>query len=226
MCSLSVPHQKAMSDKLRSLPSILGCLIILIFPAAAHAWWNGDWSIRRKITVDTTATGAAITEPIGTVPLLLRLHDGNFQFSAAKEDGSDIRLVAEDDKTLLTYHLEKYDSLLNEAFVWVKIPDLKPGAKTSFWLYYGNSNASATRVDNAKGTYDPETVLVYHFGAQPPADSTSYENNAKTAGTAVEGSLIGSGVRLDGKNAIALPDSPSLAWTQGGGLTWSAWINP
>lgn len=204
----------------------LAGLMMLILPLTAQAWWNGDWSIRKKITVDTTATGDAITEPIGSAPVLLRLHDGNFQFSAAKDDGSDMRLVAEDDKTLLAYHIEKYDSLLNEAFVWVKIPNLKPGAKTSFWLYYGNNNASATRADNAKGTYDPDTVLVYHFGAQPPTDSSGYDNNAKTAGTAVEGSLIAGGVRLDGRNSIALPDSPSLAWTQGGALTWSAWINP
>ena len=210
----------------RKFPPWLGLVLLVILPATAQAWWNGDWSIRKKITIDTTATGNAITEPIGTVPVLLRLYDGNFQFSAAKDDGTDIRLVADDDKTLLSYHIEKYDSLLNEAFVWVKIPNLKPGTKTSFWLYYGNNNPSATRVDNPKGTYDPETVLVYHFGAQPPTDSSGYDNNAKTACTAVEGSLIAGGVRLDGHNNITLPDSPSLAWTQGGALTWSTWINP
>ena len=74
----------------------LAGLMMLILPLTAQAWWNGDWSIRKKITVDTTATGDAITEPIGSAPVLLRLHDGNFQFSAAKDDGSDIRLVAEE----------------------------------------------------------------------------------------------------------------------------------
>ena len=65
-----------------------------------------------------------ITGSIGTVALLLRLHDGNFNFTEAKDDGSDIRFVASDEKTLLPYHLEKYDSLLDEAFVWVKVPDV------------------------------------------------------------------------------------------------------
>ena len=46
---------------------------------------------------------------------------------SARDDGSDIRFVAGDDKTPLTFHIEKYDSLLGEAFVWVKVPDLKPG---------------------------------------------------------------------------------------------------
>jgi biopolymer transport protein ExbB len=205
---------------------LVACLIALTIPTAAHAWWNGEWSTRKKITVDTSTTGVAINQPIGPAVVLLRLHDGNFQFGAAKDDGSDIRFVAADDKTLLTYHIERYDSLLNEAFVWVKLPDLAPGGKTIFWLYYGNTGNAASRVDNSKATYDPETVLVYHFNAEPPVDATSYENNAKTAATQVEGSLIGNGVRFDGQNTIALPDSPSLAWADGATFTWSAWVNP
>jgi biopolymer transport protein ExbB len=204
---------------------LLGWLILLINPVTAQAWWNGEWSVRKKITIDTSATGVAVSQPIGPAVVLLRLHDGNFQFAAAKDDGSDIRFVAADDKTLLTYHVEKYDSLLNEAFVWVKLPDVTAGGKTTFWLYYGNSGNSASRVDNSKATYDPETVLVYHFTAEPPVDVTGYENTAKTAGTQVEGSLIGNGVRFDGQNNITLPDSLSLAWSDGSTFTWSAWVN-
>jgi biopolymer transport protein ExbB len=204
---------------------LLGWLILLINPVTAQAWWNGEWSIRKKITIDTSATGVAISQPIGPAVVLLRLHDGNFQFAAAKDDGSDIRFVAADEKTLLTYHVEKYDSLLNEAFVWVKLPEVTAEGKTTFWLYYGNSGNSASRVDNSKATYDPETVLVYHFTAEPPADVTGYENTAKTAGIQVEGSLIGNGVRFDGQNNITLPDSPSLAWSDGTTFTWSAWVN-
>jgi len=197
----------------------------LLIPTAANAWWNGDWSIRKKINIDTSATGAAINQPIGPATVLLRFHDGNFQFASAKDDGSDIRFIAADDKTLLPYHIEKFDSLLNEAFVWVKLPEVAPGGKTSFWLYYGNSGNSVSRVDNSKTTYDPDTVLVYHFNGEPPVDVTSYENNGKTAATQVEGSLIGNGVRFDGQNNVTLPDSPSLAWSEGATFTWNAWIN-
>jgi biopolymer transport protein ExbB len=204
---------------------LLVCGIALLLTGQAKAWWNGEWSVRKKITIDTSATGVAINQPIGPAVVLLRLHDGNFQFGAAKDDGSDIRFIAADDKTLLTYHVEKYDSLLNEAFIWVKIPNVTPGAKTAFWLYYGNTGNGASRVDNAKATYDPETLLVYHFTEEPPVDVTSYGNNAKTAATKVEGSLIGNGVRYDGQNNISLSDSPSLAWSDGATFTWSAWVN-
>lgn len=90
----------------------------------------------KKVTVDPVA--ANIGDQIGTAVVLLRLYDGNFQFSSAREDGSDIRFIAADDKTPLKFHIEKYDSVLAEAYIWVKVPDLKPGAPVTFWMYSGN----------------------------------------------------------------------------------------
>ena len=102
-------------------------LLTTAFAARADAkWWNSDWTIRKKIVIDTTPKGTPITQPVDSIPILIRLHDGNFQFEAAREDGSDLRFIADDDKTFLTYHIEKFDSLLGEAFVWVKVPGLKP----------------------------------------------------------------------------------------------------
>src|SRR5580658_2332442 len=121
---------------------LLATIVFLILSGVAQAstWWNDEWTYRKKITLDTTTTGVAIADPIGTTPALIRLHAGNFQFDAAKEDGSDLRFVSADGKTLLPYHIEKYDGLMGEAYVWVKVPDVRPGTKTSFWLYYGNGN--------------------------------------------------------------------------------------
>ncbi len=206
---------------------LLAALLAVLLPASAQAWWNGDWSLRKRITLDTSSTGAAINDPIGTVPVLIRLSDGNFRFADAKPDGSDLRFVADDDKTLLTFHVERFDPVLNEALVWVKIPDLKPGTKTTFWLYYGNSSNKAAKVDDAKGTYDGDTVLVYHFGehAQPAVDASGSGNNAQTVGLPSDGSLIGGGIRIDGKSTITIPASPSLFWPEGGAaMTWSAWV--
>jgi biopolymer transport protein ExbB len=194
--------------------------------AQASTWWSKEWTLRKEITVDTTATGMAIADPIGTVPVLIRLHAGNFQFDAAKEDGGDIRFVAQDNKTLLSYHIEKYDALMGEAFVWVKAPDLRPGAKTSFWLYYGNGNSKLDRGDDAKATYDPDTVLVYHFTEHgtPAIDSTAFSNLSKNAGIATDGSFIGTGIRLDEKAALTIPPSSSLQWAEGSPVTISTWI--
>jgi biopolymer transport protein ExbB len=205
---------------------LLAGLAFLAWASPARAWWDGDWTLRKQITLDTTSSGSAIADPIGSSPVLIRLFDGNFRFSDAKSDGTDLRFVAADDKTLLAYHIEKFDSLLDEAFVWVNVPDLKPGTKTTFWLYYGNTGNKAVKVESAKDTYDADTVLVYHFNAagQPSYDFTGQGNNAQNAGLPVDGSLIGSGIRLDGRAAINIAPSPSLVWTEGAQWTWSAWV--
>jgi len=207
---------------------LLASIVFLILSEVAQAstWWNNEWSYRKKITLDTTTTGVAISDPIGTAPVLIRLHAGNFQFDAAKEDGSDIRFVAEDNKTLLPYHIEKYDALMGEAFLWVKVPDVRPGAKTSFWLYCGNGSPKLDKGGDAKDTYDPDTVLVYHFNEHgtPAIDSTAFGNLSQNAGIATDGSFIGSGIRLDDKTVLTIPPSPSLQWSEGSPVTISTWI--
>jgi biopolymer transport protein ExbB len=207
---------------------LLGWLVALTLASPAHAWWNSDWTLRKKITVDTTAAGVAIADPIGTTAVLIRLHDGNFQFANANENGDDLRFVAADDKTLLPYHIEKYDSVLNEAFVWVKVPDLKPGTSTGIWLYYGNRDNKAPKGDDSKGTYDADASLVYHFAGQnvAPSDYTANGNNAQNAGVSADGSMIGGGLRLDGHHSVTIAAAPSLEWSDGGEMTWSAWVKP
>jgi biopolymer transport protein ExbB len=206
---------------------LLGIVALLsLSPSPAKAWWNDEWQLRKKITIDASASGANITDPIGTAPVLIRLHVGNFRFSQAKDDGSDLRFVAGDDKTPLKHHIEKYDSLLGEALIWVAVPNLQPGAKADIWLYSGNKKAVAT--SDPKGTYDPDTQLVYHFNERgtPALDSSVWANNAQTVGQPADGSLIGTGLRLDGRAPLTLPASPSLALSDNAAFTWSAWIKP
>ena len=148
---------------------------LVAFPKLGCAWWNKDWTLRKQYTVDATDQGGAISTPIGTSVVLIRLHQGNFSFDQAKDDGSDIRFVAGDDKTVLPHQIEKYDSLLNEAFIWVKVPDIKPGAQTKFYLYFGNEG-KIEEAAKSKEVYDPETVLVYHFAEKGVAavDSSTF----------------------------------------------------
>lgn len=207
--------------KTRLFQSIL--IAFSLVTSLVHAHWDEKFTVRKKIVLDTSATGTPIADAIGGATVLVRLHDGNFQFGAAKEDGSDVRFIAADDKTLLPFHIEKFDSLLHEALVWVKVPEVKPSAKTEFWIYYGNP--AAERAGDPKVSYDGDAVLTYHFAENnaPASDATSLGNNAQTVSTTV-GSLIGNGIRLGGPAPVTLPASPSLNWTEGAPLTWSAWV--
>ncbi|MGK2742401.1 DUF2341 domain-containing protein [Tepidicaulis sp. LMO-SS28] len=201
--------------------------IFMVFAATeAKAWWNDDWELRKQLSIDTSQTGANINGEIGTSAVLVRLHIGNFRFEAAKEDGSDLRFVAGDDQTPLKYHIERYDGLLGEAFIWVQMPDLKPGTKNDIWLYYGNPKAASA--EEPKATYGADKVLVYHFQERgtPAQDTSSWANHALTSGVGTDGSIISRGLRLDETSWLRLPASPSLALAEGGAFTWSAWIKP
>lgn len=201
-------------------------LCLLLLPSAAQAWWNDDWPLRKPLTIDTGPAGANIADPIGTLPLLVRLHTGNFNFEAANDDGSDLRFISSDDLTPLNHHVEQWDALLGEAFVWVQVPQLAPGSSVDFWMYYGNPLALPSGSGGA--AFDGDTVLAYHFAERnrPVRDWSVWNNAALDAGAPGDGALIGQGLRLDGQTTVALPASPSLNWSDTSEVTWSAWIRP
>jgi biopolymer transport protein ExbB len=207
--------------------AVLSLAFLTVLASDSYGWWNKDWSARKKFTVDASAQGVEIADPIGTATVLIRLHDGNFQFGVGKDDGSDLRFVSADDKTVLPHQIEKFDGLMHEAFVWVQVPDIKPGQATPFFLYYGNLEGGGEAADFKK-TYDAETALAYHFAEKgsAPVDSSQNGNAAENAGTPSEGSMIGAGLRLLGQGPITIPPSETLNFFAGDPLTFSAWIKP
>jgi biopolymer transport protein ExbB len=216
-------HRRA-SKLFRLLLFVLLAAVVLK-PHAAYAWWDHDWSARKLITIDTSSTGADISNPIGTTPVLIRLDVGSFTFDSANPDGSDLRFVASDDKTPLSYHIEKYDNLLGQAYIWVNVPDVKSEGQTTFYLYYGNKKATAG--DDPKATYDANMMLVYHFGEHnaPARDWTGNGNTAVNSGQPDDFALIAGGLRLDGQSTVQLPATPTLAWAGSNPLTWSVWFD-
>ncbi|GAA5132190.1 DUF2341 domain-containing protein [Luteolibacter yonseiensis] len=192
---------------------------------AGAAWWNPAWTKRQTLTLDTSGDAAALPGSPGTATVLVRLSDGNFPFASAREDGSDLRFIAADGKTALSHQIESYDNLLNEAFVWVKVPDIGASGKTTIHLYSGNPAPDAG--PKAAEAYDADTALVWHFAGRgaAPADTTGNNNSATAPATTAEGSLIGNGLRLLA-TPVTLPQSPSLEWKAGQALTLSTWIKP
>jgi biopolymer transport protein ExbB len=163
------------------LVSVLLGAILWMIPSQAEAWWNDKWQYRKKILFDTSASGADIKENLSEVPILLRLHTGNFSFSNAREDGSDIRFVNGLDGTRLKHHIEQFDPIDEMALIWVKLPRLSGGSSQDFiWMYYGNP--SAVGGEDGSGTYDVNHVAVYHLDEIEgnAKDKTAYGNHVMT----------------------------------------------
>ncbi|MFP0197546.1 DUF2341 domain-containing protein [Pseudomonas sp. PHC1] len=203
--------------------SLLICLGFVL-PATAQAWWQDDWHYRKQIAVDTTPQGAAINQALGRTALLVRLHTGNFTFDGVKEDGSDLRFVAADDKTVLNHQIESFDALMGMALIWVDVPNVEGGQRQDIWMYYGNQKAPAT--GNGQLTFDPNYTALYHFdGATgtPAKDTTAYGNKAQSAtGAAIDG-VVGRALQFSGQ-PLLLPASPSLQHNAGSAFTFSAWL--
>ena len=207
----------------RVVAVILCASFLTLVAGSAHAWWDGKWKYRKKIVLDTTAQGADIKEALADFPVLVRLHSGNFTFANAKSDGSDIRLVASDDKTPLKYHIERYDPAEEMVLIWVKVPRLPASGQDFIWMYYGNGGAADGQ--DTGGTYDTPQLAVYHLGEKDgiPQDATSYKNHGKEfTGTLGTPSAIGRGITLKGDDRLVIARSPSFSF--GKGFTFSAWV--
>jgi biopolymer transport protein ExbB len=205
--------------------ALLGWLFIQ--PAQALAWWNADWSYRKKVMLNTTPTGVDVKQTLGNAVLLVRLHTGNMAFVDLKEDGGDLRFVSGDDKLPLKHHIESFDPINELAVVWVQLPKLTGGTNAEYvWMYFGNANAAPA--EDAKGTYDSTYTTVLHFSGKEPAfaaDATANGNNPTVTGvTQVKDGIAGPAARFSGSSRLTIPAAPSLQIAQGGAFTFSAWV--
>jgi len=179
--------------------------------------------MRKPVSLDTQAAG--VSAEVNSVPVLIRLSTGNFDFLSAKEDGSDIRFVSEDDTTPLQFHIERFDNVNELAFIWVQVPKLA-GNNTSqhIWLYSGNEKAAA--IADSKTSYDAAQLLVYHLSETQglPQDATANGSQVSQGSlTYVAGGLIAGSAKLigDGGMVVGIPALQSAKE-----FTFSAWIKP
>lgn len=220
---------------------LLGLLVVSLDTAA---WWNADWGYRKAITIDTSAAQAAVSEDLTDIPVLVRLHTGNFaHFLDLTEGGGDIRFVAGDDKTPLQHHVEKIDVVNELAFIWVKVPLVRGGRgpdsrvvavgegtadaefENKFYMYFGNPTALGGTGSGA--TYSPAYAMVYHMddaGGAPLDRSANALAVLTASGLVSSPSLIGDGIRFAGGGTLTVADAPELALdpVRGGGI--SVWL--
>ena len=116
-------------------------------------WLNSKkWAVgnlffdyKRQITV-TEQSGNDLTD----YQVLIELNSTNFDFSHANSDGSDVRF--HDGNNLLNYWIEKWNSVNQEAKIWVKVPSIPTNSSVSFHMYYGNPNAVSA--SNGEDTFE------------------------------------------------------------------------
>jgi hypothetical protein len=102
-----------------------------------------DWAYAMRIVVDTSSTGADITQDVSDFPLLLRLRSTNFAFAEARHDGADLRFVDGSGHSL-SHEIERWNPTLGLGDVWVLLPRIEGGRNdNAFLMYWGNAQAAA-----------------------------------------------------------------------------------
>jgi biopolymer transport protein ExbB len=207
---------------------LLTALMILL-PALAQAWWNNDWKQRTAVTLNTTDAGVPMRETLTGVMLPVRLHSGNFDFVGAKADGSDLRVLAGDDKTPLKFWIERFDAVNELAVLWVQAPSVLPGTdKNTIYVYAGNDKAPADTAGagTAASIADASTMAVFHFSEKDGIAANQTGEIKATAATAVEvNGLIGQSARLSG-TPIVWPAIDKLKAAPDAPFSLSIWVRP
>jgi len=188
----------------------------------AFAWWNEDWSQRTRYALDTTDKGQPIAEALSGVPLAIRLHSGNFDFLSAKADGSDLRVLAADDKTVLPHRLERFDATNELAVLWVVLPNLAPASdKNLVYVYAGNDKSPPVAATTGVG--DAAVKLAVGFSEPGAKGLDAVAGLQATAAVTPEpNALLAGGAKLTGAPLTWAADSLKIA--AGAPATLSLWV--
>jgi len=115
------------------------------------------YSYREIITINSSEVDNVHISPIVKV----ELSSSNFNFSLTRPDGYDIRFTDSNEDTLLSYQRLSYDVTLERGIFLVRLlENLSPDSDTTFYLYYGKSDATDVSDSTvAYGTAKPKLLF-------------------------------------------------------------------
>jgi len=103
-------------------------------------WWDADWKLRRKVTLDDPKL-----QVLGTKPLFLDAPDLLLLYNTGRcQDGlRDLRVVTVEGSAL-PCGVVNFGQDDGTSSIWCRLPGGPPAARLSLFLYYGNPKARAT----------------------------------------------------------------------------------
>ncbi len=190
------------------------------------------WTKSAKLAINTSASGANVTDTLYNFPLLVRLDNANFDFSQADGRGRDIRFGGSAGQHL-HYDIERWDSLEHRAEIWVRVDTVfGANAAQSLTLHWGNPTAAfysgSTQVFAAQEGFRG----VWHLGEEGSStvngfrDASGHENHGTGQGISPVSShaaVAGEGLNFDGTTSMLVAPDSSLHTKDS--LTLEFWVN-
>lgn len=106
-------------------------LLLLLHAGPSLAWWHCDWRFRIPVTI-SQPPGAAVTDYQVRIALNASNVPAHFDWSL---QGSDLRLVDQDDLSQLDLFIEQWNVAARTAVIWVRVPTIAAGGRT-IYLYF------------------------------------------------------------------------------------------
>ncbi|NLD95202.1 MAG: DUF2341 domain-containing protein [Fibrobacter sp.] len=172
----------------------------------------------QEIQLNTSANGAGITETISDFAVLIRLTRENFAFDQAQPDGCDL-IFTKKDQTLLRCEIERWDTQLQQAELWVNVDTIHGNSTTqSIVMHWGGPAIPAsfrnTHVFDTSAGY----TATWHLNSNS-LDATVNGYNSTSCSAIDTIGIIGGCKKFNGTDSIVIP---SLLDTQNT-VTLSAW---
>lgn len=191
--------------------------------------WLAGWANRVKLTIDS----GDIDDNLTGFPILLYISESSgrygddisFVFDKLTTDDNrkKIAVTAADGTAECYVEIEKWDDASEEAWLWVKVPDIAKVTDTDLYLYFDCSHTNNTTYVGdtndtpAESVWDSSFRAVFHMadGAddQHIYDSTS-NNNDGTKGASGEPTEISGPIAnaqdFDGDDEIDVTDNASI----------------
>ncbi|MBY0538355.1 DUF2341 domain-containing protein [Patescibacteria group bacterium] len=197
--------------------------------AAATSWYNPAWSARQPIVINSSQVPTTVTD----FPVYVNLANlSDAFFSAVQASGTDIRVTTSDGITEVPHEVVAINTGAKTGELHFRAPSVSSTTNTTFFIYYGNSGASAYASSSPFGRNNVWTngyEAVYHLGSSPAGtmiDSTSNGRNLTQSGGMGVGNsvagVLGNGVDFDGINDMLL--NGTFSWTSTP-VTITAWNN-
>lgn len=192
-----------------------------------------DWQYSADLGFNTTPTGADVAGTVTNFPVLIRLNSVNFDFTEAATDGRDIRF-ADQGGEHLSYEIELWDPLLEQAALWVKVPAVDGNSDQDYIrMYWGiisvdsksNSEAVFETSENYTGVWHLNDTCTGIGVSSVYKDATANNNDGYDYVTYdAPGGIVGNGVDFDGDSDYI--DIRTIAGKNRDSLTISSWIKP
>jgi hypothetical protein len=193
---------------------------------------NPLWKYSREILLNTTSAGAGVNDNIKNFPVLIRLNDGNFDFSQTQNDGGDI-MFTKGGRTSLPFEIERWDATANRAEIWVTIDTVfGNNSSQSITMLWGNPVTSSQSKQG--GVFDTASGYqgVWHLGdavGDSVRDATANRYYGVSSGavspSTAEG-IIGNCRVFKGTEYITMPNTANskLNFSENGYYSVSAWV--